>query len=148
MKDANDQSLRDHILYLLNDGGAHAKFDDAIKDWPAPLRGKKVNDLPYSAWALLEHLRIAQSDILDFSTNAKYKAMTWPDDYWPKSDGPPSAAAWDKSIHDFKKDLQAITALVRDPKPTSTRNFPGAMVRPSCARRSSSPITTPITSAS
>jgi len=116
MKDANDQSLRDHILYLLNDGGAHAKFDDAIKDWPAPLRGKKVNDLPYSAWALLEHLRIAQSDILDFSTNAKYKAMTWPDDYWPKSDGPPSAAAWDKSIHDFKKDLQAITALVRDPK--------------------------------
>ena len=107
MKDANDQSLRDHILYLLNDGGAHAKFDDAIKDWPAPLRGKKVNDLPYSAWALLEHLRIAQSDILDFSTNAKYKAMTWPDDYWPKSDGPPSAAAWDKSIHDFKKPIRS-----------------------------------------
>jgi hypothetical protein len=115
MKDANDKSLRDHIIYLLIDGGAHAKFDDAVKDWPADLRGKKAENVPYTAWGLLEHMRIAQNDILDFSINPKYKTMIWPDDYWPKSDASPSAAAWDKSIRDFKKDLAAVVKLVKHP---------------------------------
>jgi len=113
---ANDKALRDHVIYLLEEGGAHAKFDDVVKDWPVNLRGKKVDNLPYNAWGVLEHLRIAQNDILDFSVNPKYKAMNWPADYLPKTDGPPADDAWDKSVRAFKKDLAAISKLVRDPK--------------------------------
>jgi len=113
---ANDKALRDHVIYLLEEGGAHAKFDDVVKDWPVNLRGKKVDNLPYNAWGVLEHLRIAQNDILDFSVNPKYKAMNWPTDYWPKSEAPPAADEWDKSVRAFKKDLAAISKLVRDPK--------------------------------
>jgi len=112
----NDKALRDHVIYLLEEGGAHAKFDDVVKDWPVKLRGQKVENLPYTAWGLLEHMRIAQNDILDFSINPKYKAMNWPADYWPKADALPTPDAWDKSLRAFKKDLAAISKLVRDPK--------------------------------
>jgi hypothetical protein len=112
----NDKALRDHVIYLLEEGGAHAKFDDVVKDWPVKLRGQKVENLPYTAWGLLEHMRIAQNDILDFSLNPKYKGMNWPADYWPKTDAPPTPDAWDTSVRAFKKDLAAISTLVRDPK--------------------------------
>ncbi len=110
-----DQTLRQHLLYLLNDGGAHAKFGDVIKNLPTNLRGKKVDNLPYTAWMLLEHMRIAQWDILEFSRNPKHTSPTFPDGYWPKTDAPPSDAAWTKSIQSFQKDLKAMEDLVSNP---------------------------------
>lgn len=116
MKDNLDKSLRDHLLYVLGGGGAHATFEDAIKDLPEDARGKKTTGLPHTAWMLLEHLRIAQEDILDFSRNSKYKSLPWPDGYWPKTEAPPSAKAWDESVARFRKDLKEMESLVADPK--------------------------------
>jgi hypothetical protein len=116
MTDKNDSAFRLHLLYLLEGGGAHAKFDDVVAGIPPELRGQKPTGLPHSAWMLLEHLRIAQWDILEFSRNPKYKSPKWPEGYWPKTDAPPSTAAWDASIKDFHKDLKAMQDLVENPK--------------------------------
>jgi len=112
----NDESLRKHVVELLDGGHAHATFDTVIKDFPAELRGEVPRGLPHSAWMLLEHMRLAQWDILDFSINPKYKAMKWPEDYWPKTPAPPDAASWEKSIKLFRDDLDAMKKLVSDPK--------------------------------
>ena len=119
-----DQSLRDHVLYLLSGEGAHAKFDDVIADFPAQLRGKNVPNFPHTAWMLLEHLRIAQSDILEFSRNAQHKSPDWPSGYWPKEEAPPSAASWEKSVGDFQIDLKTMQKLVADPKSDLHAPFP------------------------
>ena len=111
-----DKLLREHLAYLLRDGGAHAKFDDVVADFPAELRGKKVKNLPYSAWMLLEHMRLAQWDILEFSRNPKHVSPPWPDGYWPKTAAPPSAAAWAAGERQFRKDLNAMEDLVTNPK--------------------------------
>jgi hypothetical protein len=111
-----DKLLREHLVYLLRDGGAHAKFDDVVADFPVELRGKKVKNLPYSAWMLLEHMRLAQWDILEFSRNKKHVSPAWPEGYWPKAPDPPDAAAWAASVRQFRKDLKAVEALVRNPK--------------------------------
>ena len=124
MNQQNDKILRDHVLYLLKGHGAHAGFEDAIKNFPAELRGKKVKGLPHTAWMLLEHMRIAQWDILDFSINPKYKTMKWPEDYWPGSAAPPSSAAWNNSIIDFNKDLRAMEDLVANPKTDLFQKIP------------------------
>jgi len=116
IKDPHDKQLREHLLYLLQGGGAHAKFDDVIADMPEELRGVTPQGLPHTAWMLLEHLRLAQWDILEFSRNARHESPDWPQGYWPQSAAPASAAAWDKSIQRFRKDLQAMQDLVADPK--------------------------------
>ena len=112
----SDQSLRWHIMELLDGGHAHATFDQVIADFAAKHRGEIHKGLPHSAWMLLEHMRLAQADILDFSRNSKYKEGKFPDDYWPKSSSPPSDAAWNQSIRSFRDDLEAVKALVSDPK--------------------------------
>jgi hypothetical protein len=111
-----DKFLRTHLLELLNGGQAYAKFDKVVADFPPKLRGEIPTGLPHSAWMLLEHMRIAQWDILDFSRNPKYEEMKWPDDYWPKSPAPPSDGAWDKSVKSFRTDLNAMKKLVNNPK--------------------------------
>ncbi len=116
MKANPDQALRQHLLYLLKDGGAHAKFDNVIDNFPARLRGKKISNFPHTAWMLLEHMRIAQGDILEFSRNAKHVSPKWPEGHWPKSEAPSSAAAWTKSVSSFRKDLKAMEGLITDPK--------------------------------
>jgi hypothetical protein len=116
MKANPDKALRQHLLYLLKEGGAHAKFEDVIKDFPAKLRGQKIPNFPHTPWMLLEHLRIAQRDILEFSRNPKHKSPKWPDGYWPKTDAPRSPVAWTKSIATFRKDLKAMESLIRNPK--------------------------------
>ena len=115
-KASSDKRLREHLVELLNGGSAHVGFNDVVKDMPEKLRGVKPEGLPHSAWMLLEHLRMAQWDILEFSRNAKYKAPKWPEEYWPSTDAPPSAAAWDKSVQQFRKDLKAMQDLVTNPK--------------------------------
>lgn len=111
-----DQPLRNHVLYLLKDGGAHASFDAALGDWPVQLAGAKVANFPHTAWMLLEHMRIAQWDILEFSRNPKHKSPSWPEGYWPSSESPASDREWKKSASDFKKDLQAMEKFVADRK--------------------------------
>jgi len=115
-KDSPDKQLREHLLYLLDGGGAHARFNEAVKDMPETLRGVKPDGLPHSAWMLLEHLRITQWDILEFSRNPKYESPKWPDGYWPQSEAPPGATAWNKSIQQFRKDLKSMQDLVANPK--------------------------------
>jgi len=122
--DARDKSLREHLLYLLAGGGAHAKFEDVVKAMPAELRGKKPAKLPHSAWMLLEHMRIAQWDILEFSRNPKHVSPDWPAGYWPKKPAPPNAAAWTKSIQQFRTDLKAMQDLVADPATDLYAPFP------------------------
>lgn len=112
----NDEALRKHLLELLDGAQAHAPFDKVVSGIPAKLRGEIPKGLPHSAWMLLEHMRLAQWDILDFSRNPKYKEMKWPDDYWPRSPTPPSEAAWDKSVKSFHDDLAAMKQLVNDAK--------------------------------
>src|SRR5205823_12330044 len=90
-----DKLLRTHLLGLLDGGQDHAKFANVVADFPPKRRGEVPTGLPHAAWMLLEHMRIVQWDILEFSRSSKYEEMKWPDDYWPKSLGPPSAAAWD-----------------------------------------------------
>jgi hypothetical protein len=116
MTDADNRSLRQHLVYLLEGGGAHAKFDDVVAGIPAKLRGRKPAGLPHSIWMLLEHLRIAQRDILEFSRNPKHVSPQWPDGYWPRSPVPPSSAAWNGSIKEFGQDLKAMRNLVKNPK--------------------------------
>jgi DinB superfamily len=115
-RDSHDKILRDHLLYLLSGGGAHAKFDDVIQEMPEMLRGLKAEGMPHTAWMLLEHLRLAQRDILEFSRNPKHKSPPWPKGYWPKTDAPPDAKAWDKSVEKFREDAKAMQALIADPE--------------------------------
>jgi hypothetical protein len=108
--------VREQVMNLLRGGHAHVTLEDAVKDFPAKLRGTKPEGAEHSAWELLEHLRIAQSDILAFSLDAKHVSPKWPEGYWPKSAKPASDAAWKKSISSIKKDLGAMIKLVENPK--------------------------------
>ena len=111
----SDQAVREHVLYLLQGGGAHLDFQRAISDLPAELRGAKADGVSHTPWRLLEHLRIAQWDILQFSRDPNHVSPEFPDGYWPDSDAPPSSAAWDQSVTAFQNDLQAMAELVSDP---------------------------------
>jgi len=113
---AHDAALRQHLHDLLTGSNAHVNFDAAIKDLPADLRGVRPESADHSPWELLEHLRIAQWDILDFSRNPQYKERPWPSSYWPATPTPPDEKAWDKSVRAFRKDLKAFCALLSDPK--------------------------------
>ena len=114
-EEVDGKALRDHLLYLLKDGGAHIDFRSAVKGWPVALRGKRPKGSPHSGWELLEHMRIAQWDILEFTRDAKHASPKWPEGYWPKTPVPPSAAAWAKSVRAFQADLEGMCALVSDP---------------------------------
>ena len=112
----NDKALREHLVKLLKGGEAHADFEQGIAVFPRELRGKTPKGAEHSPWQLLEHLRIAQEDILDFSTNPKYRSKEWPKEYWPATAAPPDARAWDRSVKAYKNDLQAMCKLVANPK--------------------------------
>ncbi len=110
----NEKLLRQQLVKLLTSKEAHADFEAAVKDMPANLRGQTPKGAEHSPWELLEHLRIAQWDILDFCVNPKYESREWPEGYWPKSPAPASEAEWDKSVKGFRKDLRAFCDLVSD----------------------------------
>ena len=109
--------LIQQLFALLRGGQAHATLDDAIKDFPTEHRGTVPEGLPYSAWQLLEHLRITQRDILEFSAppTGGYQPIEWPADYWPKSATPPSAHAWDAAIAALHKDREVFEKLLSKP---------------------------------
>jgi DinB family protein len=109
---ANDKALREHLFYLLKGGGAHASFDAAIKGLPVAVRGKRPEGAEHSPWEILEHMRLAQWDILEFSRNPKHVSPEWPGGYWPKTPAPPNSAAWSKSVKAFQADLAGMCQLV------------------------------------
>ena len=117
-------ALRDQLVELLASGHAHPDFDAAVRDLPPGLRGKKARGAPHTAWELLEHLRIAQWDILEFSRDPEHVSPAWPDGYWPKTPAPPDESAWDKSVRRFRADRKAMQKLVADPASDLFTPFP------------------------
>ncbi len=113
----NITSLREHLLYLLRGGGAHLDFDKAVTGLPPALRGAKPPGQPHTPWRLLEHLRICQWDILEFTRNPRHVSPAFPEGYWPKGDAPPDDGAWDRSVAAFRADLKAMQDLVASPAP-------------------------------
>lgn len=112
-----DSELRAHVVELLHGGHAHVTFDDAVADLPASLRGTRPEHLPYSPWELVEHIRISQRDILDYTLARdaeSYKAPQWPKEYWPKTPAPPSEKAWDASIAAVRADTETMQRLVKE----------------------------------
>jgi hypothetical protein len=124
MTAAEAKVLRDHLVELLGSNHAHANFDAAVRDLPPELRGKKVRGAPHTAWQLVEHLRLAQWDILEFSRDPKHVSPAWPDGYWPKTPAPPDDAAWSKSVRRFRADLKAMQKLVANPASDLFTPFP------------------------
>jgi hypothetical protein len=120
----NDKALREHVVYLLKGGGAHVHFMDAVEGFPEAKRGTFISGLPHTGWQLLEHSRIAQWDILEFSRNAKHVSPGFPEGYWPKTPGPADAAAWDKSVEAFRRDLEEMVSLVNNPKTVLCAKIP------------------------
>jgi len=113
-KISKDKSLREHLISLLKGGNAHVTLEAAIKGLPAALRGKRPKGAEHSPWELLEHMRIATWDILEFSRDGKHVSPAWPDGYWPKTQAPPNDKAWSKSVRSITADLEAMSALVAD----------------------------------
>lgn len=114
---AGTDELRRQILALLRGGQAHVTFEEAVRDFPAEMRGVVPDGLPYSAWQILEHIRITQRDILDFSAppTGGYRPIEWPAGYWPKLAAPPSSGAWDIAIAAIRKNLEIFEGLISRP---------------------------------
>jgi hypothetical protein len=112
--DEKDRALREHLLYLLRGGGAHIKFDEALKNFPEGLFNARAEGVPYTPWHLLEHMRIAQWDIVEFSRAAAHVSPAWPEGYWPDKSKDASADDWRRSVESFHADLRVMEALVED----------------------------------
>ena len=108
------KQLREHLLYLLKGGGAHLHFDAAVADLPFEMQGKQPPGVPHSPWRLLEHMRLAQWDILEFSRNPHHVSPSFPDGYWPDGAAPSDGKAWERSVKAFRDDLNAMCSLVAD----------------------------------
>ena len=111
-----EQAVREHVVKMLGWSDAHLSFDEVLRDWPVKLRGAKPPGAAHTAWQLVEHLRIAQWDILEFSRNSKHVSPEFPSGYWPKTEAPPDAAAWEASLAAFGADLKAMQELVENSK--------------------------------
>ena len=122
----NDKALREHVVNLLMKGEAHADFEAAVKGLPAKLRGAKPKGAEHSPWQVLEHLRIAQWDLIEYGVNPKHESPEFPAGYWPKNATPPSGAAWDKSVESFLKDRKRLCELVRSEKTDLLKKIPYA----------------------
>ena len=112
----SEKQLRQQLAKALDWHEAHADFAAAVSDFPTELRGRVPEGLPYSGWQLLEHIRIALWDMVEFSRDARHKSPAWPEGYWPKAAAPPSAKAWDQSVKAIQEHLEEMRELVRDPK--------------------------------
>jgi hypothetical protein len=120
---ADPSALREHLLELLRGGSAHVSFDDAVNGFPVELAGVRPEGSPHSAWELLEHLRIAQEDILRFSQSADHVSPPWPKGYWPSSPEPRDAAHWEQTVAAIRRDLAEFEAMLQDPAADLFRKF-------------------------
>ncbi len=117
-------ALREHLVALLRGGLAHITFDEAVRGFPLDRVGVRPRGLPHSAWELLEHIRLAQVDILHFSQSADYVSPPFPEGYWPPSAAPERPSQWAASIRRYRKDLAEFEALILEPKHSLVRKFP------------------------
>jgi DinB family protein len=115
-KPANEKLLREHLVNLLSGRGAHVDWKASFAGIPVDLRGVRPSGMPHSLWELLEHMRIAQWDILEFSRDPKHASPDWPAGYWPGSPEPPNAMAWEKSLKLLARDLARMKKLVANPR--------------------------------
>lgn len=111
---SENSALVDNLIDLLNKGNAHVSLDDSLKNIPFDLLGKKPQNLPYSLWQIAEHIRISQSDILEFSRDANYKSPQWPEGYWPENPTPSSEEEWEKCVLQIKEDRKTFISLLKD----------------------------------
>src|SRR5476651_192908 len=111
--DKQHKTLIDELVKLLHGGSAHAGFKDAVGDLPAKLRGQEPDKLPYSIWQLVEHIRIAQWDMLRFCTDAKHRSPKWPEEYWPKESAPENDTTWENSLTQIDNDLDEFIGLIK-----------------------------------
>lgn len=111
----NDRALRDQLISLLDGGNAHLNFNEFVNDFPVEKCGTRINDLPYTPWQVMEHMRIAQWDILEFSRDATHVSPKWPKGYWPSEDETGTPDLWNETVEKFQADLEAFEDLVRDP---------------------------------
>lgn len=119
-----DSTTRTQLIAMLTEAQAHVMFDDAISDFPTAKSGERPGNIAHSAWQLLEHLRIAQRDILEFSRNPDHVSPAWPDGYWPESAAPPDEEAWENSVAQFIRDLAAFVDLIADESNDLLEPFP------------------------
>jgi hypothetical protein len=119
-----DAALREHLAALLRGGHAHMSFDQAVRAFPLDRIGVPPHGLPHSAWELLEHIRLAQADILGFSQSADHVSPPFPEGYWPKSPAPDRDSQWNASIRRYRKDLAEFEAMILDPAQNLRRKFP------------------------
>ena len=124
MAKKDNDTLQNELLRMLQGGGAHADFDTAIAKLPKKCRGATVKGIPYTIWRILQHMRLSQRDLLDYIKNPDYVEPSWPEDYWPQEKSPPSSAAWDKSVEQFRCDLQEVMELVKNPKTKILETIP------------------------
>ena len=120
----DESTLRKQLATALGGRESHIDFDSAVKDFPRHLRGAKPPGAPHSAWQLLEHMRIAQHDILEFSRDPNHRSPDWPEGYWPKADAPPDDQAWDAAIKAFRHDYTELEKLVSDARQDLLQPFP------------------------
>ena len=116
MSDNESVFLRKTLADAMRGHESHIDFESAVKDFPPELRGRKPSGAPHTGWQLLEHMRLAQRDILDFSRASKHVSPKWPEGYWPATEAPPDAQAWDRSVRNFQNDAREMDKLVRDLK--------------------------------
>lgn len=109
------RALREHLVALLAGGHAHVQFEAAVADWPMELRGAKPAGQPFTPWRLVEHIRISQWDIVEFTTSPKHVSPEWPRGYWPPEDTPLDARAWDESVAQVIRDRRAMKRIVTNP---------------------------------
>jgi hypothetical protein len=122
----SDTVLRQQLLALLRGGNAHLTFEQAVADFPLDQINRRPPNVPYSPWHLLEHLRIAQWDILEFVRNPAHVSPPWPQGYWPRPEDEADAARWNQTIRDFCADLKAVEAIVQDPQTEFFADLPHA----------------------
>ena len=114
MSTSQNAVLREQLVTAMRGDQSHIVFEAVIKYFPAELAGSRPKGVPHTAWQLLEHMRIAQHDILEFSRNPKHQSPKWPEGYWPETDAPPNDKAWKACIAAFKKEAKAMDALIQD----------------------------------
>lgn len=111
----DEEVLRAQLVITMSGREAHIDFETAIDDFPVHARGLKPDGAPHSAWQLLEHMRIAQNDILEFSRNPEHESPKWPEGYWPKTEAPPRPEDWDASVAAFERDAREMKELTQNP---------------------------------
>jgi len=123
----NDQAMREQLISLLDGGNAHISFDEFVRDFPVEKCGDLIDGLPYTAWQVLEHMRIAQWDILEFSRDASHVSPKWPKGYWPDKDQTGSPELWNETVEKFQSDSEAFENLLRDPATDLFAKIPHGM---------------------